>query len=452
MGSFDLLSMALRNLWKRKLRTFLTVLGVIIGTASIVVMVSIGIGMNESYKLQLEEMGSLQVIDVYSPSGGGRGGRMSFGVSADASSTGSKRGEVVLDTRAIEEFKKIPGVEAATPTQSTYLQIVCGKYKNDVSFVGIDPEAAEALGYKLSDGRFFEEGDKFPLLVGEQVQSSFYNPKLNWQMRYSVTPPEINLMEEKVKISYDYEIGTKNADKSIKPYKAEVVGILSGSGENSYSVVMPLKDLEAILNDQTKYQEAQNAKNNYGGSGGEKKKKGVYDQAKVKVEKLEEVQRVQDAIKEMGYEASSLSEYLDSMQEGTKMLQMGLGAIGAISLFVAAIGIANTMIMSIYERTREIGVMKVIGASLSDIRKLFLTEAAFIGLSGGVVGTILSLLLSKIINVVGQATGQSYGVSSIPIWLGISALLFATFVGIAAGYFPAKRAMKLSALSAIKTE
>ena len=130
---------------------------------------------------------------------------------------------------------------------------------------------------------------------------------------------------------------------------------------------------------------------------------------------------------------------------------MVLGAIGAISLFVAAIGIANTMVMSIYERTREIGVMKVIGATIPDIRRLFLTEAAFIGLLGGMVGVILSYASSKIINMVSMNMGRET-ISLIPIWLGLLGIVFATFVGVAAGFFPAVRATKLSALAAIKTE
>ena len=126
-------------------------------------------------------------------------------------------------------------------------------------------------------------------------------------------------------------------------------------------------------------------------------------------------------------------------------------ALCAISLIVAAIGITNTMVMAIYERTREIGVMKVIGASLSDIKKLFLTEAAFIGFVGGFVGIIVSLGSSKIVNIIAINTNSNM-LSSIPLWLCGASLIFATFIGIAAGYLPAKRAMKLSALSAIKTE
>lgn len=171
----------------------------------------------------------------------------------------------------------------------------------------------------------------------------------------------------------------------------------------------------------------------------------------MKVSDLNKVQEVQQQIKDMGYQASSLTDQLNTMKETTKMLRMVLGAIGAVSLIVAAIGITNTMVMAIYERTREIGIMKVIGASLRDIKLLFLTEAAFIGFAGGVLGIITSFLMSLIVNLV--ATKQaSEMTSSIPVWLYLSAVAFATVIGVLSGYLPAKRAMKLSALTAIKTE
>ena len=140
------------------------------------------------------------------------------------------------------------------------------------------------------------------------------------------------------------------------------------------------------------------------------------------------------------------------------MQQAVLGGIGAVSLFVAAIGIANTMMMSIYERTKEIGVMKVLGCDMDNIRDMFLMESGFIGLMGGVVGIILSLSISKIINVLYmQSNAAMYSMSAgdisrIPLWLLGLALIFAVLVGMLAGLFPALRAMRLSPLSAIRNE
>ncbi len=440
MSIRDLMMMAGRNLWKRKLRTFLTVLGVVIGTTSIVVMISIGIGMNEGFKKQIEEWGSLQVIDVYaSGSGGG------YVMMAPASSSSSKsKKDVPLDNAAIEKFKAIEHVEAVSPILQSSMILVSGKYVNYANVIGIDPAAMEALGYKVEEGRVLNGEDKDGLVIGRGVIESMYNPKMSWQMQAQATPPEIDAMNDKIMLTYDWNYGTKGQDKSIKPIKVNVVGVMPNNGSNSYSVIMPMQQMQKIMKDMEAWQKKQ-------GSTSETKKKGQYNQVSVKVDDINEVQNVQQQIKDMGFQASSLTDQLESMKETTKMLRMVLGAIGAISLIVAAIGITNTMVMAIYERTREIGVMKVIGASLRDIKLLFLTEAAFIGFAGGIAGSLISFVMSKVVNVIAMQQGSDM-TSLIPIWLYLSAIGFATVIGILSGYLPAKRAMKLSALAAIKTE
>ena len=304
----------------------------------------------------------------------------------------------------------------------------------------------EALGYKVEEGRTLTAEDKEGIVIGRDVITSFYNPKLSWQMQMQAEAPEINVMEDKVIMTYDGNYGTKYADKSIKPIKTPVLGIMPDGGGNGYNVVMPLKQMEKIQKDKEAWRKKQGNTRS-----ANQKKKGEYEQVAVKVSDLNKVQEVQQQIKDMGYQASSLTDQLNTMKETTKMLRIVLGAIGAVSLIVAAIGITNTMVMAIYERTREIGIMKVIGASLRDIKLLFLTEAAFIGFAGGVLGIITSFLMSLIVNLV--ATKQaSEMTSSIPVWLYLSAVAFATVIGVLSGYLPAKRAMKLSALTAIKTE
>ena len=443
MSLRDLISMAVRNLWKRRLRTFLTVLGVVIGTASIVVMVSIGIGMNESYTKQVSEWGSLQVINVMSNSGNSD---MFFMDTTDNNSNKGKK-DAVIDAKAIQKFKEIPGVIAATPIVTGNFNIICGKYVSGYGdFKGIDSSTFDDLGYNISEGRGLKEDDKNVIVVGESLIEEFYNPKLSWKLRYNSKPPKVDIFNDKVQITYDYDYGTKDADKSIKPVKFEVVGTISSDSNESYSVIMPIKQLEKLNQEKEEY------RNKLNGSNSKKKTKTTtYDTALVRVKDIETVKSVQEQIKEMGYNTSSLSDVLESMKETTKMLRVMLGAIGAISLIVAAIGITNTMIMSIYERTREIGVMKVIGASLKDIKKLFITEAAIIGFIGGIFGIFISFLASKGVNYFANMQGSDM-LSSIPLWLYAASLIFSTFVGVFSGYLPAKRAMKLSALTAIKTE
>ena len=446
MSASDLFKMAIRNLWKRKLRTFLTVLGVIIGTASIVVMISIGLGMNKSFEAQIEEWGSLTVIEVNLP-GQGRYDYMEDNTNNKLAGKDGK--PVVINSATVEEFKQIPGVETATPVLTDYFMFICGKFVVDASVKGIDPESMEKMGYKIEQGRLMQEGDTNTAVFGGWVVQDFYNPKLSWRARYNSERPEVDVLNNKVAITYDQQYGTRDADKKVKPIKLEAVGVMPESGSDSYCVFMPLKLVEKIQDERDKYQKRKQGGQFYSSSNN--RKKGQYESAMVKVSDMNQVKEIQEQIKEMGFSAYSLTQELESMKETTKMLRMMLGAIGAISLVVAAIGITNTMVMAIYERTREIGVMKVIGASLKDIKRLFLTEAAFIGFFGGIFGVLISMGVSKVINMFASEM-QNGMLSYIPIWLYGVALLFATIIGILAGYFPANRAMHLSALSAIKTE
>ncbi|MDD3394697.1 MAG: ABC transporter permease [Clostridia bacterium] len=442
MSTRDLLDMALRNLLKRKLRTFLTVLGVVIGTASIVVMVSIGIGMNESFARQLEDWGSLQVVNVFSPNGDGGG----YMMEEEAASNASKKAKnVKLDGAAVESFRQLANVEAVSPLKNLYLMLGSGKYVADANIIGLDPATMEAMGYKVDNGRALTGEDVKAMVVGGGVE--FYDPKLNWEMRMNSEPLQLELIGEKIEATFDWNYGTKYADKTLKSNKFEVVGTMPADGSNGWSVVMPIKEVEKIEKTQQEWEKKMNGSS---GSNNQSQSK-EYEQVMVKVDDIKNVKAVQQQIKDMGYRASSLSDELDAMKETTKMLRMVLGAIGAISLVVAAIGITNTMVMAIYERTREIGIMKVIGASLRDIKLLFLTEAAFIGFAGGILGIGVSFATSKLVNFAAMQQGSDM-TSSIPLWLYLGAIGFATIIGVISGYLPAKRAMKLSALSAIKTE
>ena len=174
---------------------------------------------------------------------------------------------------------------------------------------------------------------------------------------------------------------------------------------------------------------------------------------------------VETKIKDLGYDTYSMETVRKPMQEQANKMMLILGSLGGISLLVAAMGITNTMIMSIYERTREIGIMKVLGCVVGDIRTVFLMEAGLIGFGGGVIGVILSFIISLVLNVLGggglggMMGGYYYGgaegasqISVIPIWLVGLALVFSTLIGLVSGFSPANRAVKISALEAIKHE
>ena len=182
-----------------------------------------------------------------------------------------------------------------------------------------------------------------------------------------------------------------------------------------------------------------------------------YSQFVVNVDKSDYVEDVLQTIQEMGYHGEANKEWLEEIEKEFMIIEAVLGGIGAVAMLVAAISIANTMTMSTYERTKEIGVMKVLGCSLGNIRSMFLSEAAFIGFLGGAVGVVLSFILSIVLNkFVAPTVMEDYGygsgvnISYIPFWLVGMAVIFATVIGMLAGFFPAQRATKLSPLAAIR--
>lgn len=463
MNKTDLIRLALKNFLRRKTRSILTILGVLIGTASIVVMISLGIGMNESYRRQLSKMGSLNIIEVntWYFKEDGKGGGQSM--------------QTVLDDKAIAKIGAIEGVEAVMPVFQTSLKLVSGKYSTYANIVGVDPDILEAFDFKVSSGRLLNGDDTASLLFGSQTPYNFYNPKAS-SGRYSRMviygggrngserpEPDVDVLNDKLVMTFDMSYGERKSvgsvtqqgsNKPAKLYKVKGVGILEESqDEKAYSIYMNIDYLKKIIKENERNQSGSGIRYNSGQTSE------GYQQAKVKVKDINNVQKIQEQINNMGYGTYSLTDILKSMQEQSATMQAILGGIGAISLLVAALGITNTMIMSIYERTREIGVMKVLGCLLGDIRSMFLFEAGLIGFVGGLFGILFSYGASFALNkfAAGGLLGGGYGgedriISLIPVWLALTALAFATLVGLISGFMPARRAMRLSVLEAIKTE
>ena len=183
-----------------------------------------------------------------------------------------------------------------------------------------------------------------------------------------------------------------------------------------------------------------------------------YSEMVVQVDDMANVAELTTMINDMGYNASSSAEWIQQELDSMNMIQAVLGAIGAVAMLVAAISITNTMMMSIYERTKEIGVMKVLGCDIRNIQGLFLMEAGFIGFIGGVVGVGFSYVLSLVINglVAGSDATANMGITGaicrIPLWLNPLAIVFAIVIGMIAGFIPSLRAMRLSPLAAIRNE
>ncbi|MDD6186973.1 MAG: ABC transporter permease [Oscillospiraceae bacterium] len=434
----DLLRLSFNNLKRRKGRTFLTVLGVVIGTCSIVLMVSIGVALEKSYDEMLQGWGDLTAIEVYK-----------YGSSTD--------NDVKLTDAVVDSFLELPNVTVATPvySPSVSLQVVSGnndKYQAYAQIKAMRKSAIEAYGYEIVEGTMPSEHEKsFTVLFGEDYAYEFQNTKKknnNYVSKYDVdadgNPPDpfVDPMHDK------FYIVAKGWEEDSKEYRVQlnvsgrVKGDYSKGYETVYGMIMDIEDVIAI---EKEYNKLNNIKT-------DKNKERTYTDAIVKVNDMKNVEDVERAIKAMGFETYSMSSTRDELKKETRIIEMILGGLGGIAMLVSAISIANTMTMAIYERTKEIGVMKVLGCELRDIKNMFLSEAAFIGFLGGATGLAISLAISKLLNTIAGSMMGGTKMSVIPPWLAIFSLCFATLVGIISGYIPAVRAVKITALSAIRHE
>lgn len=469
MSWMDLLRMSGSNLKRRKLRTFLTVLGVIIGTTSIVVMISLGLGMQQSLYREVEQSGGLTSIRV-------------TGESADESIYSASGGETedsakYIDDELIKALGTLEHVEGAYPVYEMSVILLKGGYEGYGSLKAMPYEGLIEEKIPLAEGgRIPEKGASLELVYGNTVITDFQEKGGGESYWETGVLPDIDLAKDSLFLildqdgyynsqSGDMDMGSDyspeegEASQPVRQAKKHVVkacGIVEGGPDdyNAHSsyVYCNLDTLVPILKKEFSGRVIPGQPTT---SSGKAYKDFYYSSAQVKVDDIDNVNGVADSIRQMGYGVETNAEYLQSMQKEFAMIEAVLGGIGAVSLFVAAIGIANTMMMSIYERTKEIGVIKVLGCSLKNIKQMFLMEAAFIGLIGGVIGNIFSFFVSALINVItghGAAMGFDGDISYIPIWLVLVSLGIAMLVGILAGYFPAKRAMQLSPLAAIRTE
>ncbi len=449
----DLFKMAAGNLASRKLRTFLTVLGVIIGATAIIIIISIGRGFKYMNSKFYEDMGDMRILELNNPY---------MGFDPETDKTGYKKPKKKpMNNQTIKDVSEIEHVKAVIPVYEGVISLKMGREEATyVDIVGMPPQYMEDYGLSLENGKYVSPGEKNPVVImGSSVKYQFYD-----KSRPNYFSEKKSLMNRKIYItkfepkSTDDDgmssMGTmemggdQNSQSDGKQVQLRISGetVNGGDYRKNSSVFMSIEAYKSLAS-QFKV----------------KLKSKDYNNIKVVVDDIKNVDQVTKELKDKGYRPYNMTkEFLDNANKQIGIVQAVFGGIGAISFIIAAIGIANTMIMSIYERTKEIGIMKVIGASIKDIQNLFLLEASLIGLIGGVIAVINSLIISVVANKVfygyfmGQLGGETLNfepkISIVSVGLILTALGFSTLIGLLSGYLPARRAMKLSALDAIRTE
>lgn len=443
MKKSDIFAMALKNLKGRRSRTKLTIIGVVIGTCAIVIMISIGAGINNMLTQEYKSSSTATRISIY----------------ANTDSNADEADKMPLNDSAVSYFKSMDHVETVLPVinMSDYVSITRGKYTyNGDSVMAVDFDMLEKLGVQVENGTLKRQSDPYTVYVGSTAVTNFADKQGNsveceYDDNFNLVSCEIDPLKDTFYLAPAVLDAENQTASSSATHKLRVAGVLSGSGSSGLdsigSIFIDIRAAEKIIREY-------NAINN-------KPNKPVeYSEVFVYTDKIDNVKSVQSNLNAAGLSTYSNQDDQEYIKKIMTVVQVVLGAIGAVSMFVAAFGISNTMIMAVYERTKEIGVMKVIGCDISDIKTVFLCEAGLIGFIGGVIGVFISIIVSLIANAVAGAVLSStlndmsirVTVSSVPLWLVVLGIGFSVLVGVISGVSPANRAVNVSALKAIHNE
>jgi putative ABC transport system permease protein len=445
MKFIDIIRLVVNNLNRRLGRVALTAIGVVIGTAAMVVLVSLAIGLQRNANEQLYGIGDLTQIQVYPgyPMEGGGGG-VTVQMAGGGPAGGTADNPTLLTNAALESLRALPGVIAVIPRDFFYggILIKFNRLEGGSQLLGVGTNYLGDLG--LAAGLGGLDLAKGTVIIGSQVSNNFYSPNL----RPGQIPPSPPQLYDQT-LSFILMKWDNEGNEIRRTVPLRVVGVLAETlGESDWSIYLRLDDIKA-------YNEwVTGTRINYNKTG--------YNQAVVKVDSVDHVLEVNDQIAALGFQAYTPLSFVQGINNFYQILQIIFGGVGAIALLVAAIGIANTMAMAILERTREIGLMKALGATNRDVLTIFLGEAAGIGFLGGVGGIVIGWLSGQALNVIaivylaGQTSTQGGAPPSMavytPAWLPIFALVFSTLIGLISGLYPALRAATMVPVTALKYE
>jgi ABC-type antimicrobial peptide transport system permease subunit len=513
----DYFVLGLRNIWRRKSRSFLTIFAVVIGAISMVIMLSLVLGARNVAVSQLEHIGGLTLISISAnPEIQSGGNLLDQNRGADDSTQQMNDSTVAL-------IKGLPHISDVTATLAVWSKSVKLEGQNKKFYgnlMGLSPET-KVVNLEVSAGRQLMAGDMDKIVIGGELARNF---------GYSSSPKDLIGRKILIYVPQYVDWGPsppkpqEQSDNKINDnpnveISAEIVGIATGNDNQNYITMdwakklmvgvywktddAQIKSLDSqrkTIEDQinTEYNQkrhdleyqmnvqgwGQYAKESKFNELEDARKAALEDRVKnmqynysdfmilnkdnfferqgygailAKVDSTENIETVGKEIRNLGLGVQTAKDMLDNIKKIFTLIGLIIGAIGGIVLFVAALGIINSMIMATYERTREIGILRACGATRSNIRTMFLFEAATLGLLGGVIGLAVSFGLARILNTIANGFAASQGLPikdfiSFPLWLVIGVVALTTFIGALSGLLPAIKASNLDPVEALRYE
>lgn len=421
----DLLRTAFSNLRRRPVRNILTSAGVVVGIVTLVAMVSFGVGVQAEVNRNFQSLGLENVF--ISPT---------FPEEDDAFDPfGFVEPDVPLTPNVVDTFRAMPEVEAVTPvldmpsnmdaSLTLMDQTVPVRLSNTFhrgpgamgEFASPDMLAGEPLG----------EGDTQGLVIVDGLADQFL-PETDGDYT--------ELTGQKVTLTVRLPRG------ETREFSTTLTGVMDGRGAQTANL-----GLQERIEIKTWWYGRPDTLNTDG-----------FDTLMVRAVDQNVVPVILDTAEELGVQSQSLGAVLEIANRVLAVMQALLGSVGGLALLVATLGVANTMMMAIYERTKEIGVLKALGARNREVRRMFTADAVLLGFIGGFVGLILGTLLGRLVDWIGHLYLAREGVTGIgqmsivPLWLALGSLLFAALIGVLGGFYPAARAARLDPVAALKHE
>ncbi|HEV2705457.1 MAG TPA: FtsX-like permease family protein [Pyrinomonadaceae bacterium] len=463
MNFFDILKLSLRNLRGAKLRVALTTAGVVIGVAVIVSMISFGLGLRRDALARFQKLDAFSEVHVY--------GRSLLSLASDrAPRPGAPARPVAqvgdgphpdripqrsLDDGALEEIARIPGVTFIRPhiLFSAYVQ-AAGRTQM-ISLGGALASDPSTQFREFAAGKMFDEAS-----TDEAVVSANFMRGFGYRRPSDGIGQTIELLDAPAN-----ENGERaKPDELVVARSFRIVGVLrEAEGGNRFRGMVPMPDVYLPMQVARAWKDEHQESLNQVALRLARKKGSVGEQEKVsfttavlRVTDPVVLSEVRQRLTALGFGSFSFIDEFKQVQTTFLIINSALGLLGGISLLVASLGITNTMLMSILERTREIGIMKAIGAKDREIKLIFFVEAAVIGLVGGTLGALLAwgldALGNEIVNkFILETRGAGYiDLFSLPAYLWLGAILFAVLVSIAAALYPAARASRVNPVTALR--
>jgi putative ABC transport system permease protein len=458
MKGYDLLDLAVRNLRQSKLRNGLTTIGISVGVASLVAMLSLGVGLQQLATKRLAGSGMFDTVFVTS-----RQDFRGFDKEDDAKAPNPDRAPL-LDEPARRNITKLPNVTEVEPEMRVMGEVSYNGVTHFGFVTGLPMSAKENEAFEALKGKFFSSNDANEIVILKDFAKEL-NPK----------DPDA-LLGQEITLRYG-ERQALSTDTSGRPGMAAQDNGSSGGPDDSYgfSVVRKTQAVKVIgLIEEEPYggmrtvsrgriflpvgtmerlnmAQFTDMRSSLRGTGKN------YMTLTVRVKNPGKVQSVQDAINQMGFRTFSVLDATKSLRRFFTVLDLFLGIFGSLALAVATLAIINTLVMAVLERRREIGVMKAIGASDGDVKKLFFTEAGAMGFFGGLLGIVLGFAIGKAINVGTGIYLQRHQLPAEPVWilppwLIGAAIAFSILVSLVAGLYPASRAARLDPVQTLKYE